>query len=103
MNSGRPAQRAAQYMIVAPSQEPMVPAMIMPVTLSGIWPVCAKCAAGGMITSLGSGRMELSAAIKSAMSGYPPVVKAFMYQSMMCLNMRGGYSGKGAERNYFGG
>src|SRR5258708_38398500 len=75
-------------MAVAPSQDPSVPAIMTPARLSGIWCVCARCAAGGMISSLGSGTMELSMAIKSAMSGYPPLLNAFRYQSISGLNMR---------------
>jgi hypothetical protein len=55
-------------MIVAPIQEPIVPAMTMPA--SDIVPrVCATYAAGGITTSLGSGTIELSSAIRNAISG----------------------------------
>src|SRR5438132_1408335 len=46
-------------MAVAPSQEPRAPAMMMPTGLS-LPVLCARCAAGGMITSLGSGTSESS-------------------------------------------
>ena len=60
--------RATQYMIVAPSQEPIVPAMIMPAMLN-LPVLCAKWAAGGITTSLGNGSTELSAAMSSTTSG----------------------------------
>jgi len=40
-----------------------------------------------MITSLGSGMIELSMAINSAISGYPPVCSLAKYQSIRDLNM----------------
>ena len=54
-------------MTVAPIQEPSVPATTMPV--SDMPPrVLARCAAGGITTSLGSGMTELSMAISSTIS-----------------------------------
>ena len=64
--SGRPARREAQYIAVAPSQEPMVPAATIPAMLK-LPLVCARCAAGGITSSLGSGTTELSIAMRSTM------------------------------------
>src|SRR5262245_40709449 len=87
--NGLPANRAAQYMKVAPSQEPSAPAITMPSTLRAAWLVCAKWAAGGIMTSLGSGTKELSTAISSTMRGYPPVMSVARYQPIKPLNMEG--------------
>jgi hypothetical protein len=46
-----------------PSQEPKVPAAITPQRL--ILPWAAKMAAGGITTSLGTGKMELSIAMRT--------------------------------------
>jgi hypothetical protein len=43
--------------------------MTIPVMLREIWPECARCAAGGITTSLGRGTTELSMAISRAISG----------------------------------
>jgi hypothetical protein len=67
--SGRPASRDAQYINVAPNHDPRVPASTMPHSESGICPVAARCAAGGITISLGSGKSELSTAIISATIG----------------------------------
>ena len=68
-------------MMVAPSHEPSAPAMMMLHRLNGIWPVWARCAAGGMTTSLGMGKMVLSMAIIRAMAGAPQVCSKWVYQS----------------------
>ena len=68
MTSGRPAQREAQYIVVAPSHEPNVPAITMPTRLMSPL-VCARWAAKGIINSLGSGRNVLSMNISRMMSG----------------------------------
>ena len=52
-----------------PRYEPTVPAMITPLKLR--WPCAAGKAAGGITTSLGTGKIELSIAIKITMPKYP--------------------------------
>ena len=61
----RPSQRATQKVIAAPSHEPRVPAAIPPQNFS--FPCAAQNAAGGITTSLGTGKMELSIAISAMM------------------------------------
>ena len=58
----------------------MVPAMIIPVRLNGIWRVWAQYAAGGITISLGRGKIELSMAIIRPTTQYPPVLSAPTYQ-----------------------
>ena len=90
MTSGRPAMRENQYITVAPIHEPTAPA-----TTSAICPgqpvrrtpkksmplVHARCAAGGTMTSLGSGTIELSIAISSSTSAKPPASSDAQYHS----------------------
>ena len=66
--SGRPAQRETQYIAVAPIHEPRAPARTMPRKVM-LPDFCATMIAGGMISSLGSGTIELSIAISSTISG----------------------------------
>src|SRR6478735_8928419 len=57
-------------------------------------PVQARCAAGGMTTSLGNGTMELSTAISNATAQSPHVLRTLRYQSTIgCKNcfMRRGF------------
>ncbi len=63
MMSGRPISRETQYVIAAPKYDPSVPAKTTPVKLNFPW--AAKNAAGGMTTSLGTGKIELSIAIRT--------------------------------------
>jgi hypothetical protein len=65
----RPTILAAKYVNADPTQEPNVPAITTPTEL--ISPRAAKNAAGGITTSLGTGKIELSIAIKIATPQYP--------------------------------
>ena len=59
---GRPSQRLTPYVMADPSHDPNVPARITP--QMSILPCAARKAAGGMTTSLGTGKIELSIAIR---------------------------------------
>jgi hypothetical protein len=59
----RPAKRATPYVSADPTHEPIVPAKTTPVR--SISPRTAKNAAGGITTSLGTGKIELSIAINT--------------------------------------
>jgi hypothetical protein len=77
-------------MTLAPAQDPMVPARTIPHMVKGSLPVWARCAAGGITISLGSGTMELSTAMRSPIRGYPPVdSKVFRYQVIRPSNIGG--------------
>ena len=71
MTSGRPSQRAPQYITLAPTQEPSVAATTTPAIDSSPW-VRARYAAGGTTVSLGIGTIVLSSAMRAPMSQYPP-------------------------------
>src|SRR5512137_1351539 len=84
-------------MTVAPTHEPTAPATTRPICadqpvkwMPRKWmPLFqARCAAGGITTSLGSGTIELSMAISKATSAKPPLSSVRRYQSMSVLNMR---------------
>ncbi len=55
-------------MTVAPTHEPAAPATTIQTRLKR-WVVWAMCAAGGMTSSLGSGKTELSMAMSNAIKG----------------------------------
>ena len=62
MIKGRPTNRDTQYVTAAPRYDPTVPARITPAKLN--FPCAARKAAGGITISLGTGKIELSIAIK---------------------------------------
>jgi hypothetical protein len=66
-SSGRPSRYEAQYMTLAPTHDPTVPASTMPPSEKRPW-AWARYAAGGITNSLGTGRIELSMAISSPIS-----------------------------------
>jgi hypothetical protein len=57
----RPSHNDAQYVKVAPNQEPNVPAAMTPNVFN--FPCVARNAAGGITISLGTGKIELSIAM----------------------------------------
>ena len=59
-----------------------MPAAITPGSVI-VEPDDARIAAGGMTTSLGTGKMELSMAIRTITPGYP---QSFTHPSQVCRN-----------------
>ena len=63
----RPTTRATRYVIAEPSHDPNVPAITTPVSVmcASCPPYAARIAAGGITISLGTGKMELSIAMRT--------------------------------------